>query len=140
MPGAHALAIQQTKLPSAATKINNKINYRRRAHITIITKTPDNMEDQFDGTRGNDRSSQHSQRNEREYGHNNHHSSRPPSNGRAPQGVGTTIGTRTEKTIGRARPPTTTGARKMHSMPGAQRTRSLTAKPVSAKVIMMAML
>jgi hypothetical protein len=55
--------------------------------------------------------------------------------GRAPQGGGATIGMRTERAIGWARPPTTTGARKMHSMPGAQRTRSLTAQPVSARVI-----
>ncbi len=55
--------------------------------------------------------------------------------GRAPQGLGTTIGMRTERAIGRARPPTTTGARKMHSTPGVQRMKSLTAQPVSARVI-----
>jgi hypothetical protein len=55
--------------------------------------------------------------------------------GRAPQGAGAMIGMRTERAIGRARPPTTTGARKTHSTLGVQRTRSLTAKPVSARVI-----
>jgi hypothetical protein len=39
------------------------------------------MEDHLDRTRGNDHSSQHSQRNKREYGRNDHHSSQPPSNG-----------------------------------------------------------
>jgi hypothetical protein len=71
-------------LPSEATKINNEINSCRRARITIITKTPDNMEDQFDGTRGDNPSSQHSRRNKREYGCNDHHSSRPLSNGEGP--------------------------------------------------------
>jgi hypothetical protein len=84
MPRAHAIAIQRTKSPSAATKINDKINYCRRARITIITKTPDDMEDQFNGTRGDELSSQHSQRNKREYGCNNRHSSRPPSDGESP--------------------------------------------------------
>jgi hypothetical protein len=56
--------------------------------------------------------------------------------GRAPQGAGAMIGRmRTERAIGRARPPKTTGARKMHSMPGVQGTRSLMAQPVSARVI-----
>jgi hypothetical protein len=55
--------------------------------------------------------------------------------GRAPQGAGAMIGTRTERAIGWERPPTKTGVRKTHSTPGAQRTRSLTAKPVSARVI-----
>ncbi len=55
--------------------------------------------------------------------------------GRAPQGAGAMIGMRTERAIGWARPPTTMGARKTHSTPGAQRTRSLTAQPVSARVI-----
>jgi hypothetical protein len=39
------------------------------------------MEDHFDGTRGDDCTSQHSRWNEREYGCNNRHSSQPPSNG-----------------------------------------------------------
>jgi hypothetical protein len=56
--------------------------------------------------------------------------------GRAPQGAGATIGMRTERAIGRARPPSTMGTRKMHSTPGAQRTRSLTTQPVSTRVIM----
>jgi hypothetical protein len=59
-----------------------KINCHRRVCITIITKTPDDMEDHFDGTRGNNCSSQHSQRNEREYGRDDRHSSQPPSDGR----------------------------------------------------------
>jgi hypothetical protein len=50
MPGAHTIAIQRTKLPSVATKLNNnKINYRCRARITIIIKTPDDMEDHVVG-------------------------------------------------------------------------------------------
>jgi hypothetical protein len=94
------------------------------------------MEDHFDRTRGDDRSSQHSQRNKREYVHDDCYSSQHQAMaGIAPQGAGTTIGMRTERAIGRARPPTTMGARKAHSMPGAQRTRSLTAQPVSARVI-----
>ncbi len=55
--------------------------------------------------------------------------------GRAPQGAGAMIGMRIERAIGWARPPTTLGARKMHSMPGAHRMRSLTAQPVSTGVI-----
>ncbi len=58
-----------------------KSNYLHRARITIITETPDDMGDHFDGTRGNDRNSQHSQKNEREYGHDDRHSSQPPSDG-----------------------------------------------------------
>ncbi len=71
-----------------ATKINNKINYCRRACITILTKTPDNMEDQFDGAKGDDCSSQHSRRNKREYGCNDRHSSQPPSAGESPSRSG----------------------------------------------------
>jgi hypothetical protein len=42
------------------------------------------MEVQFDGRRGNNGSSQHSQRNKGEYGCDDRHSSRPPSNGESP--------------------------------------------------------
>ncbi len=55
--------------------------------------------------------------------------------GRASQGAGATIGMRTERATGWARPPTTTGARKTHSTPGAHSMRSLMAQPVSARVI-----
>jgi hypothetical protein len=55
--------------------------------------------------------------------------------GRASQGAGAMIGMRTERAIGRTRPPTTTVVRKRHSTLGAQRTRSLMAQPASTRVI-----